>query len=137
MRLFGDFHDAVLREAHLWTKHWVGDKLGMAVGVGLDTRVRMLFQRQSRPVSAIELLFEEVVRLNVIPSPEGYEGSIFTATLFHDKRMFFWAEEGKWRPGEDDSDRVTWISARRLYWRDASDWMGESLHYGARTPPVP
>jgi hypothetical protein len=103
----------------------------------VSIRVRMLFQRQWRPVSAIELLFEEVVRLNVTPSPESYEGSIFTATLFHDKGMFFWAEEAKWRPGEDDSDRVTWIAARRFSWRDASDWMGESLHYGAMTPPVP
>jgi hypothetical protein len=30
--------------------------------------------------------------------------------------------------GEDDSDVVTWISTRKLYRRDASDWIGESLH---------
>jgi hypothetical protein len=137
MRRFGDFHDGVLREAHAWTEHWVGESLAMAIGIGLDTRVRMVFQRQWRPVSAIELLFEEVTRFNLVPSPENYEASIQAATLHLDGDLVFWAEEANWRPGEDDSDAVTWISARKLSWRDASDWMGESLHYAAGTPPAP
>jgi hypothetical protein len=131
MRQFGSFHDGVLREAHLWTEHWVSDKLAMAIGIGLDTRVRMILQRQWQPLSAVELLFEEVTRFNVVPSPENYEASIRAATLLVAGATIFWADESNWRPGESDSDDVTWISARRLHWRDASDWMGEPLHFGS------
>ncbi len=134
---FGDFHDGVLREAHLRTEHWVSDGLAMAIGIGLDTRVRMVLHRQWRPVPAIELMFEEVIRFNLVPSPENYEGSIQSATLYIDGPVVYWADEANWRPGESDSDEVTWISARRLHWRDASEWLGESLHYGASTPPPP
>jgi hypothetical protein len=131
LRQFGDFHDGVLREAHLWTEHWVSNDLAMAIGLGLDTRLRMVVQRQWRPISAIELLFEEITRLNVVPSPENYEASIQAATLYVDGPTIFWADLANWRPGESDSDEVTWVSAGRLHWRDASEWMGESLHYGA------
>lgn len=78
---FGDFHDGVLHEAHLWAEHWVADNLAMHIGVGLDTRVHVVLQRQWRPVSAIELLFEEVTRCNVIPSPETHTGFIWASTL--------------------------------------------------------
>jgi hypothetical protein len=93
--LFGGFHDSCLREAHLWTETWVADDLSMACPGRLDTHVRMLFQRQFRAPSAIELLFDEVVAFHVAPSPEGYDSIIFDAALFIRGDLIYWADSAK------------------------------------------
>jgi hypothetical protein len=49
----------------------------------------MVLQRQWRAVPAIELLFKEVLRFKVVPSPEKYEGSIWAAKLHVDRPVVF------------------------------------------------
>jgi hypothetical protein len=34
MRQLGDFHDSVVREAHLWTEHRVAEVLAMGIVIG-------------------------------------------------------------------------------------------------------
>jgi hypothetical protein len=108
MRTFGDFHDGCLREAHIWTESFVDTEMRMSVASDLETRVRLLIQRQWRDPSAIELLFEEVTALHLRPSPQDYD----------------------WSLDSPKRDEVTWIAAKKLSWRDVSAWMGPNLHYG-------
>ena len=124
----GGFHDGCLREAHVWTGHWVADDLSMAVDP--TTCVRLLIQRQFRPLSAIELLFEHVTRFNLVPAPEHYENIIREAALFVRGGIVYWADSGHWQPDHPARDDQTWIAARAAKWRDASEWLGESLRYG-------
>jgi len=131
MTTFGGFHDACVREAHLWTDHWVSADLSMSCPGYLDNRIRLLIQRQFANPSAIEMLFEEVTRFNLVPSPENYDSIIFDATLLVHDGSVFWSPDGNWRPEDPDRDTPTWISARRCRWR-AVDWMGESLRYGLK-----
>ena len=131
MDLFGGFHDGCIREAHLWTDHWVAPDLSMSCPGHLDNRIRFLVQRQFRNPSAIELLFEEVTRFNLVPSPENYDSIIFSATLLMQGQVIFWSPDGNWRPDDPQRDDSTWISARKLYWREVS-WLGEDLRYGPR-----
>ena len=70
MTLFGGFHDGCLREAHLWTGHWVPKDLSMTCSDSLDNCIRILVQRQFKDPFAIELLFGEVARFNLVPSPK-------------------------------------------------------------------
>ena len=70
MALFGGFHDGCLREAHLWTGHWVSNDLAMTCPDSLDNCIRILVQRQFKDPFAIELLFGEVARFNLVPSPK-------------------------------------------------------------------
>jgi hypothetical protein len=137
MEIVGYLHDGVLREAHIWTEHWVSTGLSMAVDTGLDTRVRMVLQRQWSPLSAVELSFEEVTRFNLIPSPENYGSSIQSATMLSRNGLLYWADVPDWRPEGKDSDNATWLSARFLQWRDASEWMGKTLHYDGNDPLPP
>jgi len=130
MHLVGDFHDGCVRETHLWTEHYVADDLAMGVGVGADARMRVLLQRQFRPFSAIELLFEEVVHINWASSPDNCMSIITEATLLVREDAIYWVDSAPWIPDQPDSNTSTWISARRLCWRDASDWMGKQLRYG-------
>jgi chorismate mutase len=131
---FGGFHDACVREAHLWTDHWVAADLSMSCPGNLDTRIRILVHRQFRNPAAIELLFEEVTRFNLVPTPENYDSIIFSATLLLRDGQIYWSPEENWSPESPNRDRSTWLSSRKLRWRDASEWLGKALHYGSGDP---
>jgi len=81
MELFGGFHDGCVREAHFWTDHWVSKDFSMSCPGTLDNRIRFLVQQQFNNPVAIELLFEEVTRYNLVPTPDNYDTIIFEATL--------------------------------------------------------
>jgi hypothetical protein len=127
---FGGFHDGCLREVHIWTGTFVNSDLMMACPVDLDTHIRMLFQRQGKDPSAIELLFDQVVRFNLTPSAENYDSIIYDASLLFQENIIYWADTSGWTPNSDGRDEVTWIAAKALSWRDASEWMGGELRYG-------
>jgi hypothetical protein len=132
MAIFGDFHDGCLKEAHLWSDHWVSPDLSMSCPGNLDNRIRLLVQRQFKNPSAIEMLFEEeVTRFNLVPTPENYDTIIFSATLLVRDGSVFWSPDEDWRPDKPGRDESTWISARRLRWREVP-WMGEKLRYGPK-----
>jgi hypothetical protein len=129
MTTFGHFHDSCIREAHLWTDHWVSSDLAMSCTATQDNKIRFLIQRQAEEPSAIELFFEEVIRFNLVPSPENYDSVIFEATLLVRDDNIFWSPEPDWKPEMQNRDDFTWISAKKLSWREV-DWLGEELRYG-------
>jgi hypothetical protein len=131
MDLFGGFHDGCIREAHLWTDHWVSQDLSMSCPGHLDNRIRFLIQRQFLDPSAIELLFDEVTRFNFVPSPENYDSIIYSATLLVQGEVIFWSPDAPWRPDDPKRDDATWISARKLRWREVP-WLGPDLRYGPK-----
>jgi hypothetical protein len=130
MARFGGFHDGCIREAHIWTDSWVSPDLSMSVGINLDTRVRFHIQRQWKDPMAIELLFEEVIRFNLAPSPENCDSTIIYATLIVRDGSILWAPTGNWDHDHPDCNFYTWISARKLKWREVDSWIGEKLRYG-------
>lgn len=130
MKLFGGFHDGCIREAHVWTQSFVNDGMSMSVAWDLDTRVRLLVQRQWKAPSAIELFFEKVVTFHLQPSPDNNDSIIFSATLLCRDDTFYWADLGGWAPDSPTRDDATWIAAKKLSWRDASEWIGPELRYG-------
>jgi hypothetical protein len=123
---FGEFHDSCLREMHLWTEHFVDDNLSMSVSAGLDSRAKLLFQRQFREPSAIELLFEEIVELRIEATEENYDSIILDADVQLIDGLY-----------QFDADGIVRIASRRLSWRDASQWMGSTLHYGGQEQALP
>lgn len=137
LAIFGYFHDGCLREAHLWTKHYVNAELAMTCTGGLDTSVRLLIQRQNTEPSAIELWFEKVVTFHLQPSAENYDSIIFKATMMYQNGIFYWADAPCWSSTKPDRDEVTWIGAKKLSWRAASDWMGSELRYRHEEHEIP
>jgi hypothetical protein len=131
---FGHFHDACLRELHLWTGHWVSLDLSMSCPGDLDVKIRALIQRQFTKPSAIEFYFEEVTRFNLVPTPQNYDSIIFSATLLVRDGQVFWSPEENWSPEMPNPTGDTYIAARRASWRDASDWLGSTLRYGPGPP---
>lgn len=131
MNIFGGFHDACLKELYLWTEYYVDQDLSMHIGQE-DYRVRILFQREWRNPSAIEMVFENVLELNIRSCPKDYELTIKEAAFIQHNNLFYWADCSDWSP-EKSGDGASWISAQKVKWRDVSDWMGPELRYGVKT----
>ena len=131
MELFGGFHDSCIKELFMWTDHYVKEDLSMSLSAHRDHKVRVLIQRQNRNPTAIELMFEEVTRIFIVPSPENFDSIIFGASFIHKNDMFYWADDSNWDPeGQYKFAAVNWISSKKVKWRDASDWIGKEMRYG-------
>ena len=78
---FGGFHDACLREISVATETYVAESLAMHCPPHLDTSVLLFFQRQGRPLSAIEVRCEQVTGLHYTPSAEDCDSIVTSATL--------------------------------------------------------
>lgn len=129
LEYFGYFHDGCLREMYMWTGTYVKENLSMVVPGALDTNVRMLFQRQFSNPSAIELLFEHVTGIQIIPSPENYDSIIQDAIIRKLEDTFYWADGYDWHPIENPDACSNWISAKKIKWREVNDWMGKQNRY--------
>jgi hypothetical protein len=64
-------------------------------------------------------------------SAENYDSIIFDATMLKDGDIFYWADSNDWSPKSATRDNITWVAAKKLSWRDASNWMGAQLRYAA------
>ena len=127
---FGYFHDGCLREMHMWTGTYVNEDLSMVVPGELDTNVKLLFQRQYANPCAIELFFEGVTGIQIIPSPENYDSIIRDAIIIKLEDTFYWADDYNWHPIENPDACSNWISAKKMKWREVNDWMDKKNRYG-------
>jgi hypothetical protein len=131
MDLVNEFHDGCIREAHLWTGYWVNNELSMNCPSNLHNCIRFLIQRQWKNPVAIELLFKEVTRFILVPAPENYDSIIYESVLLVQNSNIYWSVDSRWSPDSPYRDECTWISAKKLSWREV-DWLGEKLHYGPK-----
>ena len=130
LKLFGNFHDGCIREMHLWTETFVKENLSMSCPSHLDTKVRILFQRQFVSPSAVELQFDGVVQVRMQPTAENYDSVIFEAGIFMSGDLFYWTDGGATSLNEFLlGSPGTLIVGKQLKWRDASPWMGPTLRY--------
>lgn len=123
LTMFGSFHDSCLKEAYAWGGHSVESDLMMTVNPMVYLRV--LFQRQARDPSAVELVFVDVTELLWKPAQPPYEDIIYEASIFRQGGLFVWTD------GRDHQEQRMRIAARHLFWRDASAWMGADHRIGA------
>jgi hypothetical protein len=75
-------------------------------------------------------LFEQVVTFHLQPGPQNYDSIIYDATMLLDGDRMYWADTGGWTYTAANRDDATWIAAKKMSWRDASEWMGSNLRYG-------
>jgi hypothetical protein len=120
---------------------YVGNDLSMSVPDKLDTHLRVLFQGQCNRMSAVEMRFDEVLDYEITPTPEGCDSIIYGAELSIDDNVFdmifqFRGFPLKGPPNSalsssdmEDSDSGIYISAKRISYRDVSNWMGNGLRY--------
>lgn len=133
LKFFGSFHDACIREAHLCTDHFVDEGLCMITSSKLDTCIKFVVQRQFDNPRCIELLFEQVTRFNFVPSPENYDSIIYESNLGMQDGVLIWIIDSYQSLDDMESNKDSWVCARKLRWRVADDLIGPELAYGSNT----
>ncbi len=81
----------------------------------------LLFQRQYKNPTAIELRFDNVGQFNFLSPGPNYDSIIYEATFKKIDDLFYWSSEGNWQPGDNDA---VWISGEKVYWRERSELIG-------------
>jgi len=127
---FGYFHDGCLKEMHMWTETYVEENLNMNAPGELDTNVKLLFQRQFKNPSVIELWFEGVTGMHILPTAENFASILFEAVILKQNNTYYWSDDIDFDPNEIEYN-ASWISAKNLRWRERNDWMGKQNRYGA------
>jgi len=128
LNIFGRFHDSCIKELYMWNESYVDGNLTMGMSPELPN-VRILFQRQYRDPSAIELLFEGVTQFHIVPG-QNYDTVILRANLILHEGLFYWTDDVNFEPEDYTLGINNWISTKSLKWRDASSWMGKQNRYG-------
>ena len=114
---FGGFHDGLIKEVHLLNAGYVrAEDLGMLTA---PFTARVLFQRQFRDPAALEVMFEGLHSLRIDHPWEIYSGDSGSAES-RDRESLLALRL-------DSAEFVF----RKLRYRDASDWLGAEMRFGA------
>lgn len=131
MQLAENFHDACLRECHVWTGAYM-DASGSYLIEPEDWDVSAKVLLQCRTVPAVELLFRKVTNLHVGAVPPLHSHEIAATTFLLRDGKFYWADVEGWNPAETPCPmEFTWLVAHEAAWRLRDDWLGPSLRYGS------
>ena len=126
MQVFGRFHDSCIRQVFISTREYVAKDLSM--GFDYIPTVKILFQRQFRNASVIEISFEEVEEMNWrhdnLLSDTGLT-IIMEAVLQIENGLVHWAEDIDWLDAGDERNDFRWIAARTVKWRTVEDALGQ------------
>jgi len=96
-------------------------------------RLSVIFQRQFEDPSTIEIIFEKLIKLNLVPTPEEYTGNITCAYMNIVDDVIYWAEDEYFDPVKlDEYDDFTWISSFSAKWRIAEQYLGDEEVYKPR-----
>ncbi len=117
LSVVGGFHDGVLKEIHALNSAFVHENLSMAYSFKYD--MRLLVQRQWKNPSAVEIILGNVIEVK-LEEPD-----------------CIWSSSGKVVScNADGISEITldldnsYFTCRRMFWRDASEWMGKKSRFG-------
>ena len=95
--------------------------------INAQRKLSVIFQHQDENPSAIEIIFEGLVKLNLEPTDEKYDGIIFGAFMAVHDDLIYWADSEDFTINE--SDNCTWIAAKKAKWRIADEYIGKDEIY--------
>ena len=126
MKVFGRFHDSCIKQVFISPREYVTKDLTM--GFDNTSTVKILFQRQFRNASVIEIHFEEVEEMNWrhdnLSSDTGLT-IIMEAVLQIENGLVYWAEDIDWLEAIDERNDFRWIAARTVKWRTVEGALGQ------------
>ncbi len=119
---FGGFHDSCIKELSYQTGTFVDHELGM--NVANKPSLRILFQRQSPELPAVELEFFRMVEAHLRSRAYHHDTVIFGATFYLSPDGIWWADQVNWDHTDAHRDDATWIRSKCLRWRKCDNHLG-------------
>lgn len=120
MTSFGGFHDSCLRDVYISTGDYVDENLAM--NLENKTIASLLFQRQFKPDTVLELKFYEVQQFNYKVVTSNYNAVIYDVTLKIENGLIYWADDEEWEINDHD---CVWISGKKMFWRTRPELIGQ------------
>ena len=114
------FHDTCIRDIYITTEDFVDNDRYMCFKNTFT--ISMLFQRQAKNNSVLELKFESVKDMNINHLPHFSTLNDDEATLIVNNDLFYWANRKNWNIGKNNA---MWISAEKIYWRFRPELIGD------------
>lgn len=118
LSVVGGFHDGVLKEIHILNSAFVHENLSMTYDFKYD--MRLLVQRQWENPSAVEIILGDVTEVKLQQQPDCIWSSSGNVVV-HKK-------DGMSEISLDLDN--SYFTCRRMFWRDASEWMGKQSRFG-------
>lgn len=132
MEVFNGFKDSVLTEMNYTSGAFIHPALLM-YPVNAKRRLRMIFQHQDKELPAIELVFDEIRRLNLAPTGTNRFAQINEVFFKYVDGRIFWAETSVFDVTKVNKDlsytEFTWVAAKRAQWRVVDKHLGNDLVY--------
>ena len=128
MDSFGWFHDSCIKELEYYSGSYVDSNRCM-YPFNSSRCVRMVFQSQNTAISTIEMKFDKIKKLNLIPRNEEYDCIIYGASLKKIDGLFYWSEWTGFKIEDITREHGTWISAQEVSWRPLRNALGEERIY--------
>ena len=122
------FHDSCLKEIWYISGASVNEN-GSMLPLNLDRRLRVLIQRQFEDIPVIEMEFEGLKRLDLVPTLPDWTCEILDATMLLVDGLFYWCDEGGLSLSDIESYGGTVICAEKFRWRPAPELIGSEIAY--------
>ena len=127
MEVFNNFRDSVITEMNYTSGAFAHPALLM-YPVNAKRRLRIVFQHQEKDVPAIELVFDEIRRLNLVPTGTNMFAQISDVFFQSVKGKVYWAQTMDFDVEKINKDlsynEFTWVSAKRAQWRVIEGHLG-------------
>ena len=128
MREFNYFHDSCIKEIKYCSGGYVDDK-GAMYPFNSERSVNVIFQSQNANTRVIEMKFEKIKKLNLVPRDEEYDCIIYDASIKKVNDLFYWSESGDFKLEDVGEEDGTWISAENISWRPLENACGNKKIY--------
>ena len=128
--LFGGFHDCCLKELRYISGAYVESNLSM-YPVNELRNLYIIFQRQNKNDTVIEMEFSGLVKLNLHPNDENYTCEILDTSMFFEDGLVYWGDSNWFEVKREQYDG-TWLCAKKAKWRIASKYIGNDNVYVCR-----
>lgn len=113
------FHDSCIREMKYISGAYINDDLYMYPLN--DSRIlSVVIQRQSEKYSTIEMEFQKLKYLKLMPVDENYTCEILGATMFFKDHYIYWCDSADLSENDLEGYVGTLICASKLRWRSVN-----------------
>lgn len=128
MKLIDEFSDSCIKEVKYVSGGYVNEDLSMQA-INTKRIVYIYFQRQYSTLSAIEMMFVGVKKLNLEPRNEHKDCVIYDSSLFKYQNLFYWADYEDFDIDNKEDETGTYVISEQLYWRIVNSGLGDKEVY--------
>lgn len=128
--LYGNFHDSCIKEFKYISGAFVSEDLSMQP-CNNKRNLKIIFQRQYKNPSVIEIEFLGLKQLILFPLDENYTSEISTATMIYNDSDILWYDNDKLSKDAISNYKGILICSSKVRWRTAEEYIGQKNIYGS------